>query len=204
MTSEVDRVYYYHLLCDTGVPVGYTTKSGSRFSVSITLACSERVSWWENFFPLQSLLVSHERRRLATGAVSDWRSYGPWNPAPSAPDQHADARRSRVRCNDQQPHEVRVHRRQRLRESVGHQPTRISAPRQSAGLPPARELHPVRQATSGRAHPHRRGGGEQPQHLGPGRSDALHQSRAELERAGLLCPGHQSRLQTLFQLLLRW
>lgn len=88
------------------------------------------------FPPQQGLLVPRERGRAdAAGAVSPRRAGGARHPAARAADQHAEPRRGGVRRHHQQPHPPRLHRRQGLRQDLGHQPARQQEPHLPAGLP---------------------------------------------------------------------
>lgn len=73
--------------------------------------------------PLQCILVPCECRWTdAACALPTWCSPGPRHPAPRPPDPHTQPRRGGVCRHHQHLHSPRLHWRQRLRQSVGHQP----------------------------------------------------------------------------------
>lgn len=85
---------------------------------------------------LQGLLVPRQRRRAdAAGPLSPRRPGRPRHPAARPADQHAEPRGGGVRRHHQQPHPARLHRRQGLREDLGHQPAGQQEPHLPARLP---------------------------------------------------------------------
>lgn len=94
-----------------------------------------------NFFSLtQCLLVSHEwRGHPSAGTISARRAHRTRHSTTSPTNQHANARRGRLRRHNIKPHEIRLHRRKRLRQGVGHLATWQQESRQSIGL--LGELH---------------------------------------------------------------
>jgi len=87
------------------------------------------------FLYFKSLFVSRERwRPNATGALSTWRTDGSRHPETRPSNQHSRARGSRMCRDHQQPHQVRLHRRQRLCKGVGYQSTRVQVARISTRL----------------------------------------------------------------------
>ena len=88
------------------------------------------------FSPFQSLLFPRERRWAdAACALPPRRPGRPWHPQARPADQHTQPRGGGVCGDHQQPHTPRLHRRQGLREDLGHQPAREQEPHLPAGLP---------------------------------------------------------------------
>lgn len=95
--------------------------------------------YWFIFPPLsipsQRLFVPRERGRPdAARALSSRRSAGSGNPSSRPSDPHPEPRRGGVCRHHQHLNSSRVHRREGLRQGVGHQPTRKQEPHGPAGL----------------------------------------------------------------------
>lgn len=74
-----------------------------------------------NFLLFQCLFIPRERRRTnAARSLSPRCAHGSRNPAPRSANQHLEPRRSRVRRHHFQSHEIRLHGRQGVRQSLGH------------------------------------------------------------------------------------
>lgn len=108
-----------------------------------------------------------------------------------------------MRGDDVEPDEIRVHRRERVREGLGHLATEFENSDFATGLLATRQLHPFGEAAPRRPDPNRRRRSVEPVHMGSGEPDAPNQSRADVERPRLLRPRHQPRFEGLLQLLLR-
>ena len=86
-------------------------------------------------------------------------------------------------------------------QSLGYQPARLQGPVVSVGLSDAGQLHQIHQAPARREDSSGWGRGQYSLHLGPRHSAAQDQGGVDQLSSRLLCPGDQSGLQSLFQLL---
>ena len=86
-------------------------------------------------------------------------------------------------------------------QSLGYQPARLQGPVVPVGLSDAGQLHQIHQAPARREDSSGWGRGQYSLHLGPRHSAAQDQGGVDQLSSRLLCPGDQSGLQSLFQLL---
>ena len=160
-----------------------------------------------DFFILDFFLQIY-RRKTEPNHLSSRRGQSSRHAASPAGDRQTAARRRGLRRDHQPPDQARLHRRQGLRQNLGHYAGRSAGHQQAAGhpragLPVAGQLHSLLQTAAGREDVDCGRGGGQAHHLGPQRS-AQNQGHALEQRGGLLRTGRVAGRQVVLLLLLGW